>query len=575
MPVSARGGGVQDAGADGPDDAAVRAHLKHVLASPDFASAPQLQAFLTYIVERKLEGAADRLKAYSIATEALGRSADFDAQSDPIVRVQARRLRQALQAYYAHPSADDSIRITLPVGGYVPDIQSFALHEQGPPETAPAPPPAKADRGWAAWQKWATLAAAVAALLVALWQELPRLVVSWEELTWRQPPAEGNPLAIPPLVVTVDAMRQMPDWFTPEAFRRSLELALSRFDEFVVLVPLSSEAIPPDAYRLSIEFAGDEMGTTVNCTARLTRGARGDIAWSSRFALSETAVTSYETLPEVEAMASALGQPYGVLYSQLLGDPRKTAAQACLLRGYEWFQRPATQEIEPIRACLEDLLRASPGNHIAHILLGYVYVERYRHQLGTDPGGDLDKALIMARRAIALRPDSAGSYQVLMEVQAARGDEEGALAAGQYAVKLNPNDSDVLADYGCRLIFRGRYAEGEAFAGKAAALNQVRPPWHEFCLFVAANNTGNIAEADAVARRLEGGVGLFAMIPVAIAAARRGDRELAAQALARLVEYDGDFATAPARPLEEQGLFPEVIVKLLDDLAAAGLKPAR
>jgi len=575
VPVSARGGGVQDAGAGGPDAEAVRAHLKHVLASPDFASAPQLQAFLTYIVERKLEGAADRLKAYSIATEALGRSADFDAQSDPIVRVQARRLRQALQAYYAHPSADDPIRIGLPVGGYVPDIRSFALGEQGPPESSPAPPPAPAGRRWAAWQKWATLAAAVATLAVALWSELPRLMVSWEAFSWRQPPAEGNPLAIPPLVVTVDALRQMPDWFTPEAFRRALELDLSRFDEFVVIVPMSSEAVPPDAYRLSIDFAGNEMGTMVNGTARLTRGTRGDIAWSNRFTLSENTVSSYEALPEVEAMASALGQPYGVLYLQLLGDPGKTAAQACLLRGYEWFQRPAKQEIEPIRACLEDLLRVSPGNHIAHILLGYVYVERYRYQLGNDPSGDLDKALIMARRAIALRPDSAASYQVLMEVQAARGDEEGALAAGQYAVKLNPNDSDVLADYGCRLIFRGRYAEGEVFAGKAATLNQLRPPWHEFCLFVAANNTGNTAEADAVARRLEGGVGPFAMIPVAIAAARRGDREMAAQALARLVEYDGDFATSPARPLEEQGLFPEVIVKLLDDLAAAGLKPAR
>jgi hypothetical protein len=110
----------------------VRAHVLKVLASADFAAAPQLAAFLRYIVEKKLEGQESFIKAYTIATEALGRPQDFDAQNDPIVRVQARRLRQSLLLYYADPSADRSMRIVLPVGGYVPEFV-------GPDQVAPEP----------------------------------------------------------------------------------------------------------------------------------------------------------------------------------------------------------------------------------------------------------------------------------------------------------------------------------------------------------------------------------------------------------------------------------------------------
>ncbi|OJY38096.1 MAG: hypothetical protein BGP06_16780 [Rhizobiales bacterium 65-9] len=59
--------------------------------------------FLQYVVEETLEGRGRSLKGYAIAVEALGRSDDFDPQFDPIVRVEARRLRQALRSYYEGP----------------------------------------------------------------------------------------------------------------------------------------------------------------------------------------------------------------------------------------------------------------------------------------------------------------------------------------------------------------------------------------------------------------------------------------------------------------------------------------
>src|SRR5918911_1070228 len=97
---------------------AARAALARVVASEPFRNAPRLVAFLTFVVEKTLAGEAAALKGYTIATQALGRPDDFDPQADPIVRVEAGRLRRALQAFYEGEGADDPVRIAIPVGSY-------------------------------------------------------------------------------------------------------------------------------------------------------------------------------------------------------------------------------------------------------------------------------------------------------------------------------------------------------------------------------------------------------------------------------------------------------------------------
>jgi hypothetical protein len=129
---------------ESPIDAeAVRAHVARVLKTPDFASAPQLSVFLKYVVERQLAGAGASLKAYTIATEALGRDSNFDPQTDPIVRVQARRLRQSLLLYYADKGAAEPMRIIMPVGGYAPEFVDMAKAAAKPAAAEPAFTPAK------------------------------------------------------------------------------------------------------------------------------------------------------------------------------------------------------------------------------------------------------------------------------------------------------------------------------------------------------------------------------------------------------------------------------------------------
>lgn len=103
-----------------PSRAEIDAALDRVLRADGMAQSPRLTAFLSFIVNRTLDGDPASIKGYTIGVDALGRSPDFDPQSDPTVRVFARRLRDALAAYYAGPGADDPIRIDIPKGGYVP-----------------------------------------------------------------------------------------------------------------------------------------------------------------------------------------------------------------------------------------------------------------------------------------------------------------------------------------------------------------------------------------------------------------------------------------------------------------------
>jgi hypothetical protein len=99
---------------------AVRDELERVLAGPDFRGSERAGRFLRFVVEETLEGRAGRLKAYTIATELLGRSQDFDPVTDPIVRTQASRVRRSLEHYYLTGGALDPVRIDMPAGSYRP-----------------------------------------------------------------------------------------------------------------------------------------------------------------------------------------------------------------------------------------------------------------------------------------------------------------------------------------------------------------------------------------------------------------------------------------------------------------------
>src|SRR6188508_3330271 len=101
-----------------PSASEVRAALERILASRCFQQAGRASDFLRFVVEQTLAGSGHRLKGYTIGVEVFGRPADFDAQSDALVRVEAGRLRRRLVEFYASEGSADPVRIQLPRGTY-------------------------------------------------------------------------------------------------------------------------------------------------------------------------------------------------------------------------------------------------------------------------------------------------------------------------------------------------------------------------------------------------------------------------------------------------------------------------
>ena len=120
-------------------DSAVRAQLETILASDVFSRSQQLRRFLAFIVEQRLAGQGHSLKESVLANELYGKGTDFDGGTDPVVRVDARRLRDKLREYYQGRS--DRVVISLPKGSYVPHFQANSVVPTNtvPPVVTPEP----------------------------------------------------------------------------------------------------------------------------------------------------------------------------------------------------------------------------------------------------------------------------------------------------------------------------------------------------------------------------------------------------------------------------------------------------
>ena len=193
---------------------AIREQLDRILNSGPFHQSRRRQRLLEYLVNEMLAGSGERLKGSTIARDVFDRSDAFDSNIDPLVRVEAARLRDRLREYYEVDGRGDPIRIDLPKGTYRPTIEfrqpaaSAALDPHSDPVEAPAaladdqrsPEPAWRNRG--VRRQTALLASALIAVLVAagLWFTSDRWISAPKQTAEEPPPAmpKGPAIAVLP-----------------------------------------------------------------------------------------------------------------------------------------------------------------------------------------------------------------------------------------------------------------------------------------------------------------------------------------------------------------------------------------
>ena len=183
------------------DQTAIREQLDRILKSGPFLQSRRRQRFLEYIVNETLAGRGERLKGYNVALEVFDRPETFDANVDPIVRIEAARLRDKLREYYDAEGQSDPIRIDLPKGSYTPEIEFRDAEPKA--GTAGKTTQPEADFGTPAAQprplgdsRWRQMALPILALLLVLgalgawitrdrWAAQPKVAV--EDLTSAMP----------------------------------------------------------------------------------------------------------------------------------------------------------------------------------------------------------------------------------------------------------------------------------------------------------------------------------------------------------------------------------------------------
>jgi hypothetical protein len=434
---------VPDSFSDAPQPDEITAAAERMIASDVFSRSPQLGAFLRFIVDAVLGGKGDRIKAYTIGVEVLRRDSKFDPQLDPIVRVEATRLRRALERYYAGPGADDPVIIDLPRGTYAP---IFRRRDKVVSRIDPA---LDAVRRWPhLLHQPPTIAsigaiAAIAVLIIAGIILFERREQGVRLAGIESRGGDARHLAASPSgngmpTIQIEPFRVIgtppPHGSLPDHLHAKISDAFARFDT----VNVASGAVPRADYRLSgtLEYSGD----AANAWFTLSSSAEGKVVWSRTFEHvhegGDAAVTGDSI---VIALTNSLLQSYGVIRSrdrakQLAsnaGDPR----YRCILEAADAMRTADRQSHERARDCLEQLTAADPSFAAGLIFLSMMYNREFQLEYESRSGDlpPLERALRTIRQAIALHPEDSRAYLALMVIQFNRRDIAGALAAARSA----------------------------------------------------------------------------------------------------------------------------------------------
>jgi len=146
-----------------------------MLASVEFRNSERMSRFLRHVVEVALAGNESQLKESTVGVAVFDRDPAYNPKTDPVVRSEARRLREKIQRYYEHEGAGDRVRIDLPKGGY---IVSFAFVE---PAVTVLPPPAPPAPGRQIPRvAWVAMGLLLGALPLLVWNRTEASPESWQ-----------------------------------------------------------------------------------------------------------------------------------------------------------------------------------------------------------------------------------------------------------------------------------------------------------------------------------------------------------------------------------------------------------
>lgn len=568
---------------DMPTPNEIRAELQRVLQSEAFQQAGRASQFLRFIVDETLAERGDRLKGYTIAVEVFERPADFDAQTDPLVRVEAGRLRRRLMEHYLADGIESPVRIELPRGRYTPTFRysTPARRATEPATDQSSTSPSRLSR----LAIGAALAAAALAVfaVVLLWQpELAPTAETTSTAPLPPPTAEPRLLVLPFADLSREAVTAgFSAGLTEEVIGKFVNLSI-----IAIASGTSPEITSASLAQLRTEFNAGYVLTGsvrpidggVRIAVRMLETGAGTQLWTKPYdepleGRTETAVQE----DIANRIALTLASPWGPIYANEIERVASRPVEEltpfeCLVwfYGYAELYDPALHASS--RACLERVLRKEPNFAAGWSALATLYLHEHTFRFNPQPDASppLERALEAARRSLDLDGTGRVAAVVLTGIRFAEGDDAAFERAVERTMATQQHPA-VLLNIGYLFALNGQCERAVPLLDGAMPLTSDPPGWvpaaYAFCQLQA----GKPADALDSALRIDAPEWFAAPLTVAAAAALTGRSELARREAARLLEVFPDFETSGPAQLEKWNIDEELAEILLDGLRQAGL----
>ena len=423
----------------------VREQLGDILASDNFLSSERLRNFLTFIVEETLKGRGNNLKAYCIAVEVFNYPEDFDPSVNPIVRVEAGRLRSKLDRFYlTNPHA--AVLISIPKGGYAATFTRLA-----------GPNPA-ANAG----------------------QALPQGKKS-------SPPHSKTILLIKPF--TCIGKSEILDRFLP-GLVNEITTGLTRFPELAVLACSMNDCpgvgrkdvCPLPEARFALGGSAVLDGENLKVWVNLMDVNDGINAWAERFSFKFRPDSLAELEEDIaERITSRIADDFGLINRTLLKEtlgrkPGGDKYRETVLLYHQWESLLTPDSYKRVLAGMEELVRDEPGNIPALAMLADLYASDHQWSYGVLEN-NLEKSLEMARTAANLDPACQVAHLAMSINYYLRQDLNLFEASAQKAISLNPCNFGTLSTLASWYAFFQQWDKSLELMRKSLAVNPNLPGW--------------------------------------------------------------------------------------------------
>jgi TolB-like protein len=554
-----------------PETTEVLAALDSILASPIFVRARRAQSLLRFVVQEALEGRADTLNGHAIATAVFGKGPNFDPSTDPLVRVEARRLRSKLCEYYATVGASDRVVIELRPGSYVPAFRVAA--EASLPDVAAEPSPAKvrSGRARAPWGMALPAVALVALLGVGGAWQLTKLGSGGAEPT--PAPAEAPRTALRVYVEPFDTGDDTELSHLAFGITEEITTRLGAYANLQVFVTQLGAAAADFRLSGSIRAQGD----TIRVSTELAGAESGEVVWSGDFAETLAADSVWRVVDAVSsAVTATVGEPFGPAFDS---EVARSAAEPnvdpyhCLLRFLFAMQVVSEPAHGRATECFEQVVAAEPRSSMSWARLAALYRMEYLHAFNVKVGESppLERAANAVRQALDSDPNNPFAHQEMAFLCQLLDDRAGFEEAVARTLALHPS-ADIRAALGINFVKMGEVKRGLELIDRSMAESPRAPPFFFIGYVVHALRLHDYNAAYKFAQRMATRDWPLSQAILAASAALAGRPEQARKAAQRLLELEPEFAATGREFIARGRVGADVEQQLASGLLLAGVE---